>query len=438
MNDYIGSLVAGGGGGGSDPSAMHYMGPVASAQDLPSSNNRPGDTYKASASFTITQGEPAKTIEVEAGDSIVWEGALWDVYQGNIEGAVTGPSSATNEHLAVFDGNSGKVIKDGGAVPEVWQLEIINAVNSASFVYRILKNKVVVTSGTFYARYYLNSNLKSSITITASDSNIFWIPNSTDFEKSTDFRFEIYEDSNYTNLLCFINYPCKSINIRSDYQGLVRADAVYNYSEAKRNKVTSIDQSSTDTQYPSALAVKNYVDTNGFNPANMKSVSDPITLNTPQSDWNQVDDTAPDYIKNKPLINDIYDVKLVEFSNTSLKIKVYKNYQVLSSTTLYVKLYQTMESSGSEMELVHGATLTTSQDGTLWTPFTNGSYSEGSDRYRVYLYADPDYTQLLVFKDFLKIAKQINSTSKDFVRAKQVYEYVSTQVGNIETLLSSI
>lgn len=38
----------------------------------------------------------------------------WDVIQANIDGAVTGPSSSTNAHVAVFDGSTGKVIKDSG------------------------------------------------------------------------------------------------------------------------------------------------------------------------------------------------------------------------------------------------------------------------------------------------------------------------------------
>lgn len=40
--------------------------------------------------------------------------ANWDVIQANIDGAVTGPSSSTNAHVAVFNGSSGKVIKDSG------------------------------------------------------------------------------------------------------------------------------------------------------------------------------------------------------------------------------------------------------------------------------------------------------------------------------------
>lgn len=42
-------------------------------------------------------------------------GAAWEVPAGGGSGDVTGPSSATDGHLAVFDGTTGKLIKDGGA-----------------------------------------------------------------------------------------------------------------------------------------------------------------------------------------------------------------------------------------------------------------------------------------------------------------------------------
>src|ERR1035437_6598034 len=42
-----------------------------------------------------------------------------DSAYGTGTGNVTGPGSATNNHLAVFDGITGKLIKDGGAIPSV-------------------------------------------------------------------------------------------------------------------------------------------------------------------------------------------------------------------------------------------------------------------------------------------------------------------------------
>lgn len=40
--------------------------------------------------------------------------ANWDVIQANIDGAVTGPASSTDAHVVVFNGATGKVIKDSG------------------------------------------------------------------------------------------------------------------------------------------------------------------------------------------------------------------------------------------------------------------------------------------------------------------------------------
>ena len=70
----------------------------------------------------------ASGVNVEAGDSIICSqdgslagsyaavGESWHVIQVNIDGAVVGPVSSTNGHVAVFDGSGGKVIADGGAL----------------------------------------------------------------------------------------------------------------------------------------------------------------------------------------------------------------------------------------------------------------------------------------------------------------------------------
>lgn len=40
--------------------------------------------------------------------------ASWDFIQGNLDGVVIGPASATDAHVAVFDGTTGKLVKDSG------------------------------------------------------------------------------------------------------------------------------------------------------------------------------------------------------------------------------------------------------------------------------------------------------------------------------------
>lgn len=74
-----------------------------------------GDTYRV-----ITAGTYAG-VACEVGDLIICitagtaaNNAHWTVAQTNIDGAVTGPTSAVGDRIAVFNGTSGKVIKDSG------------------------------------------------------------------------------------------------------------------------------------------------------------------------------------------------------------------------------------------------------------------------------------------------------------------------------------
>lgn len=47
-------------------------------------------------------------------DSTSANDAHWVVAQTNIDGAVTGPASSVNNRIAIFDGTTGKIIKDSG------------------------------------------------------------------------------------------------------------------------------------------------------------------------------------------------------------------------------------------------------------------------------------------------------------------------------------
>ena len=107
--------------------AMIYRGTIAGGSTgaygtlTPFANN--GWTYKVTTAGKIN----GKAVEI--GDMLICNtdgtsaatssnystiAANWDVIQANIDGAVTGPSSSTNAHVAVFDGSTGKVIKDSG------------------------------------------------------------------------------------------------------------------------------------------------------------------------------------------------------------------------------------------------------------------------------------------------------------------------------------
>lgn len=98
--------------------AMVFKGTIGSSgatvTTLPAKHYQ-GWTYKV-----ITAGTYAgKACEI--GDMIICitdgtsaNNAHWTVVQSNIDGAVTGPTSSSDTHVAIFDGTSGKVIKDSG------------------------------------------------------------------------------------------------------------------------------------------------------------------------------------------------------------------------------------------------------------------------------------------------------------------------------------
>lgn len=101
--------------------AMIYKGTLGTGgtvTKVPANGYKVGWTYKV-----ITAGTYAG-IKCEVGDMLIAinngpvsgttvVNADWTVVQANIDGAVTGPASATAGHIAVFDGATGKVIKDG-------------------------------------------------------------------------------------------------------------------------------------------------------------------------------------------------------------------------------------------------------------------------------------------------------------------------------------
>jgi hypothetical protein len=81
-----------------------------------------GHTYRVSVAGKIGGGSGPN---VQAGDILLCfvdstaagnhatVGASWDIVQTNIDGAVVGPSSATDGHIARFDGVTGKLLKSG-------------------------------------------------------------------------------------------------------------------------------------------------------------------------------------------------------------------------------------------------------------------------------------------------------------------------------------
>lgn len=111
--------------------AMIYKGVI----DASTNPNYPaadaGWTYKISVAGKIGG---ASGVNVEVGDMIICTadgtasgthatvGTSWNIIQMNIDGYVLGPASSTNNNIAVFDGVSGKLIKDGGVATTAFAL----------------------------------------------------------------------------------------------------------------------------------------------------------------------------------------------------------------------------------------------------------------------------------------------------------------------------
>lgn len=97
--------------------AMRYKGTIGTSGTVTSlpATHTVGDTYKVITAATYA----GKKCEV--GDMLICNtsgtaatDSHWDVVQANIDGAVTGPSSAVANRVAVFNGTTGKIIKDSG------------------------------------------------------------------------------------------------------------------------------------------------------------------------------------------------------------------------------------------------------------------------------------------------------------------------------------
>ena len=114
--------------------AMVFKGTIgggtgATVKALPA-NHSAGETYRVldlTGGITDSNGTVQKGYYVEGkdkceiGDLIicikdgsVTNGGDWTIVQTNIDGAVIGPASAVNNHIAIFNGANGKAIKDSG------------------------------------------------------------------------------------------------------------------------------------------------------------------------------------------------------------------------------------------------------------------------------------------------------------------------------------
>lgn len=128
-----------------------------------------GDTYK------VTTAGKINGVPVEVGDLIICTvdstaaattsnyatiADNWVVVQTNIDGAVTGPASSTANHIATFNGTSGKVIKDSGitVTAETTGFKISGGTTSKTLT--VTKD---ITLGDAAAKGYTDSSSASAI-----------------------------------------------------------------------------------------------------------------------------------------------------------------------------------------------------------------------------------------------------------------------------------
>ena len=96
---------------------QHFQGVVNSTATLPPYS------YKAGWLYSVQEAGTYAGNACEVGDLIICvkdyasgsaSNADWAVLQANLDGAVTGPSASVAAHVVIFDGTSGKRIKDSG------------------------------------------------------------------------------------------------------------------------------------------------------------------------------------------------------------------------------------------------------------------------------------------------------------------------------------
>lgn len=212
---YVDSLIAG------VADAMLFKGTLGQAKDgatvtaLPA-NHKVGWTYKV-----VTAGTYAG-MACEVGDMIACiktrttaNNADWTVFQGNIDGAVTGPTSSTDAHVAIFNGATGKVIKDSGftigkSVPADAKFTDTQLTESEIAAMGFTKNTGTITGIKMNGSSKGTSGVIDLGTVITAHQNI-----SGKLDKITyEYNKELALGSN--GLVCLGKFPCYDSNVTID------------------------------------------------------------------------------------------------------------------------------------------------------------------------------------------------------------------------------
>lgn len=163
-----------------------------------------GHTYRVSVAGKIGG---ASGVNVQVGDLLTCAadstasgtqaavGSSWGIVQANIDGAVIGPASATNNALAQFDGTSGKLLKDGPAAASmnfsVANLATLEALTAGSYnsVFMLGRTAVGDAGGGLFA--WVSGN--QSANVSADPAQAFWVAPSSDATGASGAWKRIYE-----------------------------------------------------------------------------------------------------------------------------------------------------------------------------------------------------------------------------------------------------
>jgi len=107
--------------------AMIFKGTIGAGGTLTIAAFNALTVYNAGWTYRVIEAGTIKGIVTEIGDLLLatvdrTSGGIntdWTVAQSNTDGVVVGPVSSTDNHIAVFNGTSGKLIKDSGVIPYV-------------------------------------------------------------------------------------------------------------------------------------------------------------------------------------------------------------------------------------------------------------------------------------------------------------------------------
>lgn len=141
--------------------AMVFKGVVdcSANPDYPAADR--GDTWRVSVAGRIGG---ASGVEVEAGDLLICltdgtasgdqttVGASWSIAQANLDGAVIGPASATDGVPALFDGITGKVIKETTFAAFKTALALAKADVGLGSVLNVPQREQLTANRTYYVR----------------------------------------------------------------------------------------------------------------------------------------------------------------------------------------------------------------------------------------------------------------------------------------------